>query len=285
VAPQAIEPRRPHAASLAILCAEDGSTNQIILRELLGEMGHVITLAEDGRAALDALAANDYDLVIMDGRMPRMDGIAALQRLRAGLDGVRDPALRVIALTANATVEERQRFLAAGANGFLAKPIDEAALHAEIGRQLEVLLAQGRPLVGAGAPHRAPATDTPTLDELDAMFGVADLPATVPRPGPAPIAADKLYDAVRAAFVIEGPRLLAAATQALADGEALALALAAHSLMGAAAFLGADDVCAVCAQIEKLADTGQLDAVPPHLAALRQELDRTLATMTPTVAA
>ena len=221
--------------------------------------------------------------------MPRMDGIAALQRLRAGLDGVRDPALRVIALTANATVEERQRFLAAGANGFLAKPIDETALHAEIGRQLDVLLAQNRPLVGARAPHRTPVTPaptpSPTVDELDAMFGVAEVPATSPRPGPAPIAADKLYDAVRAAFVIEGPRLLTVATQAHHDGEALALALAAHSLMGAAAFLGADAVCTVCAHIEKLADTGQLDAVPPQLAALRRELDRTLSTMTPRVAA
>ena len=287
VAPQAIEPRRPHAASLAILCAEDGSTNQIILRELLGEMGHAITMAEDGRAALDALAANDYDLVIMDGRMPRMDGIAALQRLRAGLDGVRDPALRVIALTANATVEERQRFLAAGANGFLAKPIDEAALHAEIGRQLEVLLAQGEPLVHA---RRQPApAEAPTLAELDAMFGVADLPPAAPRAigSDASVASggDTLYGAVRAAFMIEAPRLLGVAKRAQADGDALALALAAHSLMGAAAFLGADAVCAVCARIEKLADTGRLDDVLPELAALVLELERTLAVMAPTVAA
>ncbi|HWW68836.1 MAG TPA: ATP-binding protein, partial [Duganella sp.] len=77
------EQRLPHAARLAVLCAEDGSTNQVILRELLGEMGHTTTIAEDGLAALEELAARDYDLVIMDGRMPRMDGMAALQRLRA----------------------------------------------------------------------------------------------------------------------------------------------------------------------------------------------------------
>lgn len=273
-APARVEaPRRPHAARLAVLCAEDGSTNQVILRELLGDMGHTITIAEDGLAALEELAAHDYDLVIMDGRMPRMDGMAALQRLRAGLDGVRDAAVPVIALTANATAEERQRFLAAGANGFLAKPVDEIALHAEIARQLEALLARGRPLIGE---QRAMAAGAPALRELDDMFGVAQLPATgVRRPG----VDDKLRRAMRSAFVLEGPRLLAAAWKGLQDGDALAVALAVHSLMGAAAFLGADALQARCGQIENLADAGELEAVAPQLATLTLELAQTLADM------
>ncbi|NVM74447.1 signal transduction histidine kinase/CheY-like chemotaxis protein/HPt (histidine-containing phosphotransfer) domain-containing protein [Duganella sp. SG902] len=264
-------PLRPHAARLAVLCAEDGSTNQIILRELLGEMGHLITLVEDGVAALEELAARDYDLVILDGRMPRMDGLAALQRLRAGLDGVRDAALPVIALTANATAEDRQRFLAAGASGFLAKPIDEHELHAEIARQLAALQARGRPLIGE---LRAAQGQRPALAELDAMFGVAPPP---PAGVPQPQANDKLYRAMRAAFLGEGPRLLEVARQGLAAGDAGAVALAAHSLMGAAAYLGADAVHTRCARIEKLADAGQLDAVAPQLAALGQELEQALA--------
>lgn len=267
------EQRRPHAARLAVLCAEDGSTNQVILRELLGEMGHTITIAEDGLAALEELAARDYDLVIMDGRMPRMDGMVALQRLRAGLDGVRDAAVPVIALTANATAEERQRFLAAGASGFLAKPVDEAALHAEIARQLNALLARGKPLIGE---RRAMAAGAPALTELDAMFGVAQLPAAGAR---RPDGDDKLHRAMRSAFVIEGPRLLAAAWKGLEDGDALAVALAAHSLMGGAAFLGADALRARCGQIEQLADAGELDAVRPQLATLTLELAQTVADM------
>ncbi len=269
------EQRRPHAARLAVLCAEDGSTNQIILRELLGLMGHSVTIAEDGQAALEELAANDYDLVIMDGRMPRMDGLAALQHLRAGQDGVRNRALPVIALTANATAEERQRFLAAGANGFLAKPIDEGALHAEIARQLENLLALGRPLIGE---QRAQAAGAPALAELDAMFGVAEWPdgGAAPNDG-----GDKLYGAMRSAFLNEGPRLLAVARQGLDDGDARVVALAAHSLMGGAAYLGADKLHACCAQIEQLADAGDLVAVLPHLTTLRQELAQALAEMAP----
>lgn len=262
----AAEVRRPHAARLAVLCAEDGTTNQIILRELLGDMGHAVTIAEDGQAALELLAARDFDLVIMDGRMPRMDGMAALQRLRAGLDGVRDAQLPVIALTANATAEDRQRFLAAGASGFLPKPINEAALHAEIARHLEALLAQGKPLIGE---QHAIAAGAPPLAELDAMFGVAQLPVAVTRQ---PDDGGKLYHAMRAAFLLEGPRLLAVAQQGMEDGDAMMVALAAHSLMGGAAFLGADALHACCAQIERLADAGELEAVKPHLAALDTEL-------------
>ncbi|MTV38054.1 ATP-binding protein [Duganella radicis] len=262
---------RPHAARLAVLCAEDGSTNQVILRELLGNMGHSITMVEDGVAALAQLAARDYDLVIMDGRMPRMDGVTAVQRLRAGQDGVRDPAVPVIALTANATAEERQRFMAAGASGFLAKPVDEMALHAEIGIQLGALLALGKALIGE---QRAMAAGAPALAELDAMFEVAELPPASTQPADD---GDKLYRSMRSAFLIEGPRLLAVARQGLEDGDALVVALAAHSLMGGAAFLGANALHACCAQIERLADAGDLDAVTPHLATLQYELSRTLA--------
>ncbi|SDG41756.1 MULTISPECIES: ATP-binding protein [unclassified Duganella] len=262
------EIRRPHSGRLAVLCAEDGSTNQLILRELLGHMGHAVTIVEDGLLALEALAAQDYDLVVMDGRMPRMDGIAAVQRLRAGLDGVRNPAIPVIALTANVSAEERQRFLEAGASAFLAKPIDENELHNEIARQLDALLEQGQPLVGE---QHAPA---PAV--LDAMFGVSATPVSA-----APEIGDKLYHAMRAAFLVEGPRLLEVAQRGVDQCDATAVALAAHSLMGAAAFLGADALHAYCAQIEKLADAGELAAIHPHLATLRQELAVALAEMAP----
>lgn len=268
-----VELLRPHKASLAVLCAEDGSINQLILRELLGYMGHTITIVEDGVAALEELAARDYDLLIMDDRMPRMDGYAALQRLRAGRDGVRNPAVPVIALTANAGPEDRQRFLAAGANGFLPKPIDENDLHAEIARQLDALLAQGRPLIAD--LHAMPA-------RLDAMFGVTTAPASSAASRTAPSttdSSDKLYRAMRAAFQIEGPRLLDVAQQGLDNGDAAAVALAAHRLMGAVAYLGADSLHARCAKIERLADAAELEALAPHLAALKLELEQALKTL------
>ena len=249
--------RAPHAASLAILCAEDGSTNQIILRELLAGMGHTVTIAEDGVAALARLAQQEFDLVIMDSRMPRMDGIAALRLLRAGTGGVRNPAVPVIALTANAAAEEQQRFMEAGANGFLPKPIDEASLHAEIGRQLG-LLAAGR---------------APSVADLDAMFHPAR-----------PARQDAARAAARSAFLREGPRLLAAIQEGLATGNAAAISLNAHSLLGAGAYFGAAELSALCGRIEPLADAGQLASLAPLVAALEAELAAVMAAMTPPAA-
>jgi HPt (histidine-containing phosphotransfer) domain-containing protein len=110
------------------------------------------------------------------------------------------------------------------------------------------------------------------------MFGVAELPTAGAR---RPQVGDKLQRAMRSAFLNEGPRLLAVARQGLDDGDAMAVALAAHSLLGGAAFLGAETLRTRCAQIEQLADAGELDAVIPHLAALRLELEQTLAEMAP----
>ncbi|MYN03518.1 response regulator [Pseudoduganella sp. DS3] len=253
----------PHAVALRLLCAEDGSTNQIILRELLSEMGHSVTIADDGAAALEMLARQDFDLVIMDSRMPRMDGIAALRLLRAGAMGVRRPDVPVVALTANAAQEERQRFMEAGANGFLPKPIEEASLHAEIGRQI-ALLAQA-------APGRA---------ELDAMFG---LNGHAGRQGAAAVAAadgaggSANSAAVRAAFTAEAPRQLAALRQGLADGDAAAVALHAHSLMGSAGLFGARELTALCGRVEALADRGELAAIAPLAGQLDEQLARLLA--------
>ena len=253
-------PSRPHSARLHVLCAEDGHTNQIILRELLENMGHTVAMAVDGQAALEELAGGDYDLLVLDSRMPRMDGLTALRQLRAGAHGVRDAAIPVIALTANATADERQRFLAAGANGFLPKPINELALHGEITRQVDLLLAQGKPLVGE---RSAQAGAAPSLAELDAMFGVTAeaLPATEAR-----------RTVLWAAFQMESPRLLATMQDAARIGDTAALALSAHTLLGSASHFGVDAVMAHCASIERLADAGDLAAAAPHLAALKTAL-------------
>jgi len=245
--------RAPHATRLRVLCAEDGSTNQIILRELLTGMGHAVTIAEDGAAALAQLAAQDFDLVIMDSRMPRMDGIAALRLLRAGAGSVRQPEVPVIALTANAADEERQRFMHAGANGFLSKPIDEASLHAEIGRYAGLL-----------APAPAPA-------ELDAMF-CAGTGASAAQRGARIVSA-----AARAAFMREGPRQLAAIRQGIQCADAAQVSLNAHSLQGSAGLFGARQLSALCGLVDTLAAQGLVERLAPLATELEVELDALLA--------
>jgi signal transduction histidine kinase/ActR/RegA family two-component response regulator len=109
--------------SLRVLVAEDNVVNQTVVAAMLRQLGHVPTLVTNGRAALDALAVNEFDLVLMDCNMPVMDGLEATRRLRAGGAGIRNPGIPVIALTANAMDGDREQCLAAGMSDFLSKPV------------------------------------------------------------------------------------------------------------------------------------------------------------------
>ena len=134
------QPRLPQPPPIRILCAEDFPTNQLIIQTLLQEMGHQVDMVDDGAQAVAACAGVAYDLVLMDGRMPVMDGMSAARLIRAGgtlAAPVLDCALTIVALTANAGVEDRTRYLAAGMDDFMSKPLDQALLHALLGRVIE----------------------------------------------------------------------------------------------------------------------------------------------------
>lgn len=127
--------------ALRILVAEDNEVNRTIARALLSRLGLQADVAEDGQVALDKVRDGRYDLVLMDMRMPRMDGLESTRRIRSlALD--RQP--RVVALTANAFEEDRQACLAAGMDDFLAKPYrldDLTRVVDEVRLQLEPKLA------------------------------------------------------------------------------------------------------------------------------------------------
>jgi CheY-like chemotaxis protein len=129
-----------------VLCAEDFPTNQIIVRMMLEDLGHQVDVVENGALAVAACARTRYDLILMDGRMPEMDGATATRLIRAGgpLEApVLDQHLMIVALTANASDEDRSRYLACGMDGFLTKPIDEAQLHFQLSRAIERQLQRG----------------------------------------------------------------------------------------------------------------------------------------------
>jgi signal transduction histidine kinase/ActR/RegA family two-component response regulator len=111
-----------------LLVVDDSPINVRIATALLGKRGYRIDAAENGQQALARLAVTDYDLVLMDCQMPVMDGFEATRRLRAGSDGVRNPQVPVIAMTASAMSDDRDRCRAAGMDGFLGKPVSESEL-------------------------------------------------------------------------------------------------------------------------------------------------------------
>ena len=125
-------PEEPH--SLAILVAEDNVVNQTVVAAMLKSMKHRATLVTNGHEALTALAREDFDLVLMDCNMPELDGLEATRRIRAGDGGVRNPRIAIVALTANAMQDDRERCLAAGMDDFLSKPVTIAALRNALDR-------------------------------------------------------------------------------------------------------------------------------------------------------
>jgi CheY-like chemotaxis protein len=116
-------------SSLRILVAEDNTVNQLLIRRLLEKRGHVVTMVDNGEEALSAGLREEFDLVLMDVQMPRMDGMEACAQLRAHerQGGV---SRRIYAMTAYAMPGDRERCLEAGMNGYVSKPIRPGELDA-----------------------------------------------------------------------------------------------------------------------------------------------------------
>jgi signal transduction histidine kinase/CheY-like chemotaxis protein len=112
----------PAMRILRVLVAEDNRVNQALARRLLEKQGHIVTIAGDGRAAIDAFRKNTFDLILMDVQMPEVDGYQATREIRRR--ETNDRRIPIIALTANAMSGDRELCMAAGMDGFISKPIN-----------------------------------------------------------------------------------------------------------------------------------------------------------------
>jgi CheY-like chemotaxis protein len=105
-----------------VLLAEDVKLNQILTQKLLARSGYKIDVVENGRQAIEAVQAADYDVILMDVQMPEVDGIEATRQIRA-MPAPKNQ-VRIIALTAQAEDNTREELLAAGMDGYISKPIN-----------------------------------------------------------------------------------------------------------------------------------------------------------------
>jgi signal transduction histidine kinase len=139
------QPDEPAGRSLHVLVADDSEVARTIAARLLQRRGHTCATAQDGVEALTRLAAERFDLVLLNVEMPRMNGFETLRRIRNSMHPGVSPALPVVAMTAHALAGDRERMLAAGMDGYVAKPIQPAAFHEEIARvaRLAGLARQG----------------------------------------------------------------------------------------------------------------------------------------------
>jgi CheY-like chemotaxis protein len=125
--PTAQPPARPKRP-LRVLVAEDHPTNQLVAKGLISRLGHEVVIARNGREALDAQAHGGFDLILMDIQMPILDGRAATLEIRRWEDEHGRPRIPIIAVTAYAMQEERDRCLEVGMDGYIPKPITPASL-------------------------------------------------------------------------------------------------------------------------------------------------------------
>ena len=276
-----------------LLLAEDNEINQQIAVELLEGVGAKVTVAGNGRLAVETLATSPggFDAVLMDLQMPEMDGYQATAKIRADARFARLP---VIAMTAHATMEERQRCLAAGMNDHVAKPIDPVALFETVGRHCP-------PKANAdagGASGNAPPEPQPAVRAPDTVrtipTGVVE-PRSASQPSGAPAPADglevpvvpgidsadgllrvagnrKLYLKLLRQFAAQQTDVPAQIAEQLKAGDHAAAERTAHSLRGVAGNLGAKTVQSAAAELEQAiragADAARLETLRQQFAAV-----------------
>ncbi|MEN8006555.1 MAG: two-component regulator propeller domain-containing protein [Candidatus Krumholzibacteriota bacterium] len=148
---------RGNARKTRILLAEDNPINQKVACLMLDKIGYQVDVAVNGYEVLDAVAQKDYAAILMDVQMPEMDGLEAARRIRAKDSSARDPLIPIIALTAHAMDQDRQRSLAAGMDDHASKPIDSETIAGILARHI------GRP-APAAPPAALPAEDSPAKE-------------------------------------------------------------------------------------------------------------------------
>jgi PAS domain S-box-containing protein len=239
--------KRRDARSLRVLLAEDNVVNQELVRRLLEKRGHRVAVVGDGRRALAALEAERFDAALLDLQMPELDGLetAAQVRRREGEAG--RPRLPLIALTAAAMKGDRERCLAAGMDGYVAKPIRAGELFAALEEMAPPLES---PPAAAGAVLDAAAA----LAHVD---GDRDLLRTL---------VEVFWETV--------PGQLQELHTAAASGDAAALRRLAHTIRGAVGTFGAAAAAEAAAQLEAMARSGVLTGASEACAALDDEIER-----------
>jgi two-component system, sensor histidine kinase and response regulator len=236
---------------LRILLAEDNLVNQRVASHLLKNAGHFVIAVVNGREAIEALAREDFDLVLMDVQMPEMDGLEATRAIRA-LEQKTGRHLPIVAMTAHAMKGDRERCLEAGMDDYLPKPVQKA----ELFRVLEA----HRPARSAPESGAALVSSNLVFDmsvALDRVDGEREV----------------LEEIVRL-YLTDVPSRLEEMERALARKDGKRLASAAHSLKGSTGCLGGPRAADAAQRVEELAANADLNHAAQALEQLRLELGR-----------
>jgi two-component system, sensor histidine kinase and response regulator len=240
-----------HRRGVRLLVAEDNVVNQQVVLGVLGSLGYSADVVANGLEAVEAAARFPYSAILMDCRMPEMDGYTATTTIRRSRSESRH--IPIIALTADVVSDARAKALAAGMNDYITKPVKADELASVLERWVAAPVQIDLQRVSI----------QPSLDD-DLFESLKGLEAC------APGLSRKVIDA----FLEDTPRRLEDIEQALPGHNAEELSLVAHGLRGSASNLGAHAFVQICADLEHSAAGNDWGNCKKLLAALRQEWDR-----------
>ncbi|MCK6391690.1 MAG: response regulator [Azonexus sp.] len=241
-----------------VLLVEDNEVNRELAEEMLQAVGLQVLTAVNGQLAVEMVERQSFDLILMDCHMPVMDGYEATRRIRQ-LPGGND--LPIIAMTASAMAEDRQRCLDAGMNEHIVKPVDVAVLYGTLAHALGVTIRPALP-----GKVTLPAADECGLDQEGALARLGGNQA--------------LYARLLQRFSEEQANVENQLQACVDRGDAESLHLHAHTLKGLAANIGADALRNIAWKIEQLASTGPVTAET-----FAAPLDQLAAALSPVLAA
>ena len=265
----------PVGRPLKVLVAEDNAVNQRVILRLLEKYGHKAVVANHGGEAIAALDREDFDVVFMDVQMPEVDGFAATKVIRdreaAGHRFGGWPRLPIAAMTAHAMKGDRERCLANGMDDYVSKPVQRPEL-------LRVLAW------AAGLGVRNPEPGTRNEERPVVRHSEFRAPSSGFGGGPPPLDRDaalerlggdeELFAEVAALFLADAPRMVEDIRRAAETGDPVTLQRAAHTLKGAAGYVGGVAAAAAAKQVEELAAAGELARVAAPVAEVARETDR-----------
>ncbi len=246
----------PDSGQPLLLIAEDNPVNQRLALLQIQRLGYRADVVQNGVEAVAAVARQRYAAVLMDCQMPIMDGFGATAAIRRG-EAKGDARLPIIAMTANAMQGDREACLAAGMDDYLSKPVNLSELQQLL--QHWVVAAAPEPATAA-AVAAPPAVVAPVLDPaaISSLRSLQDA-----RSG------DFVGEMV-AMFLEDSAVMMASIARAVQEQQAADLQMAAHTLKGSAANLGATAVVEHAKELETLGRSQQLDAAPAVLSQLQQ---------------
>ena len=249
--------------SLNLLVVEDTPANQKVVKAILRKRGHKVTFANNGREALDKLAVDSFDVVLMDVQMPMMDGYQATAAIRE-IDDKKIATLPIIAMTAHAMKGDAEKCVEVGMDAYISKPINSRRLIELVehwgGKRGDVL----------GASQRIPAADE-NQDAKQASNGkTADFEIALKRlEGNRELLTDMI------GFYREDvPKLFKKLATAIHDENSAVAKRSAHSIKGLSANFEAQRIIEIAASIEILTENQDFQSAADKISILKQEIDQ-----------